>query len=589
MKKLINIVSALLLLFGLNSCNTLDIENIYNYDADLVWNDEKLVNAYLANLYANTFGNWSVTADQKTQQLTGIHFYSDRITISNGEYKLWDYTNIRLINEAIQNVEEGNLTQEFKNEVKAQALFLRAYIYFKMVYYHGGVPYLKVPQNLLTDDLYVKRNTTKECFDFIIQDLDEAIGMLPERIPATSNDYGKIDACFAMAFKAKVLLFKASPQFNPNNQWDNAYWQEAYAANEQAYNKLNSLGYVLTEDYNDIFLVERGAEVVFSVINTYPNKVAGWDMGARPGSESRDVAYATPTWEFIKEYPFIDGKLYNDPTSRFYMTEEELLQNYWKNRDRRFESSVVWNASMYEVGGKAGNRQYTSLGIAHELDDFGLNPKAGINSTNLNRYSGFFIRKISDLSLKQAEVQRYDVDFIVMRFAEVMLNYAEAANETGRQDVALSILKEIRGRAGIEPGQDGNYGISSTSREALREYILAERNIEFSFEDHYFWTLRRMRMLDRLDNRTKFGVEAIAINPDGTEMPIGEAKAKADRNELTEEDFTYSLLQVPRTGVQITSVPDKYYFFPIQQSVIDKNSNIEQNSNWGGTFNPALD
>src|SRR5690606_37923438 len=135
-----------------------------------------------------------------------------------------------------------------------------------------------------------------------------------------------------------------------------------------------------------------------------------------------------------------------------------------------------------------------------------------------------------------------------MRFAEVMLNYAEAANENGKTAEALDMLKKIRERAGIEPGADGNDGISATPREQMREAILAERNIGVCFEGHRFWDLRRLRMLDRLDGTTKHGVEAIAINSDGSEMPIGTARAKADTYELVEDDFKYSLLQVPLSG-----------------------------------------
>lgn len=587
MKKIITIISLFVLLVAHNACDTLDIENIYSYDANKVWNDEKLINSYMANLYAKVFENWNVSLDQKTQQLSGIHFYLDRITISNGEYKKWNYTTIRLINEAIQNTTNGDLPQAKKDEFIAQAYFLRAYVYFQMVIYHGGIPYLTIPQD--KDKLYVKRNSTKECFELIVKDLNEAISMLPEKIQPSSGNYGKIDACFASAFKAKVLLYKASPQFNPNNKWDNVYWQEAYEANKQAYTKLVANGSKLTGDYANIFLVEKGFEVVFAVINTYPNKMANWDNGVRPGSESRGPASSCPTWNFIQDFPMKDGKLYNDPSGKYYKTDDVFLQRYWENRDPRFEKSIVWNGSIYEVSGKVGKRQYTSLGIAHEMDDFGVNPKAGVNSTNLDRSSGFFIRKASDLSLKQAEVQQYDVDFILMRFAEVMLNYAETANETGKSDVAIDILKQIRERAGIEPGEDGLYGIKASSREDIREAILAERNIEFCFEGHRFWDLLRLRMLDRLDKKTKYGVEAIAVNPDGTEMSMTEAKSKAASMKLTESDFKYSLLQIPITGVKVTSVPDSYYFFPIQKDVIDRNSNIEQNSNWGGTFNPALD
>lgn len=590
MKKITFFIISLVALIAINSCDTLDIENIYNYDANLVWNDEKLVTAYMTNLYANTFPN-SGSLDASIQQTTGIRLVPDYVTITNSNYKLWSYTLIRRINEALSNIETSSLSQQFKDNIKGQALFLRAYVYFPMVYYHGGIPYITVPQDKDKDDLYVKRNSTKECFDFLIKDLDEAISLLPEKISSSSADYGKIDACFAMAIKAKVLLYKASPQFNPNNPYNNSYWQEAFVANEAAYTKLKGLGYALTPDYADIITVERGVEVVFAVINTYPNKTSSWQLGTVPPSLKSVTGNptSTPTWDFVKEFPMIDGKLYNDPSSKYYMTDEEFLQNYYKNRDKRFEKSIIWNGCLYESGGKVGYRQYTALGIAHTLDNFGVNPDAGVTSSNLDAYSGFFIRKGHDMSLTSAQLSQYDKDFIVMRFAEVMLNYAEAANETGKTDVAIAMLKEIRKRAGIEPGDDEKYGISAVSREDVREAILAERNIEFCFEPGYFFDLRRLRKLDRLDNMTKWGVEAIAINPDGTKMAMKEAQEKALRYELTEKDFVYSLLQVPGKGVKVTSVPDTYYFFPISQSVIDRNNNIEQNNNWGGTFNPTLE
>ena len=586
MKKIIYYILFLTTVF--TSCKkVLEIEDLGSYDATLVWNDPNVANAYMANLYP-MFGNWNTGVDRLSEQLMGIEFYPDRITVSNAEYKSWDYSRIRLINQAIRDVNNGNLEQAVKDNITGQALFMRAYAYFGMVNYHGGVPYITVPQDRYKDDLYVPRNSTKECFDLIIKDIDEAIELLPEKIEASSSDFGKIDASFALAFKAKVLLYKSSPQFNPTNPWDNQYWTSAYEINKQAYDLLKARGYGLVEDYANIALVEKGPESIFTVVNNYPGKVAAWDHGVRPGSESRGPASAVPTWEFIKQFPMKDGKLFNDPTGNYYKTEAQFLQSYWENRDPRFDKSIIWNAKSYPVSGKVGKRQYTSLGIAHELDDFGVNPKAGVNSTNLDRYSGFFIEKNSLLKLTQAEVQQYDVDFILMRFAEVMLNYAETANETGKVNEALDILKQIRHRAGIEAGADGNYGIVASNRAQMREAILSERNIEFAFEGFRFWDLRRLRMLDRLDGTTKHGIEAIAINENGTEMTMAEAREKALKFDLLEKDFKYSLLQVPRSGVKVNSIPEKCYFVPIQESVIDKNPKIEQNSNWGGTFNPVL-
>lgn len=577
-------------LLSLTSCkDVLDIRDLNSLDEREVWQDPNLVNAYLANVYS-IFGNWNASADNNSEQLVGITFPLDAVTVNNSSYKAWDYTTIRKINTALVKIEESTgLNDNDKRNFRGQLLFMRAYAYFNMVKHHGGVPYIKVPQDLEKDDLNTPRHSTLECFQFIVEDLNEAISLLPETIEKSSENYGKIDGNFALAFKAKVLLYKASPQFNPMNPYGNSYWNEAYEANKQAYERLKANGYGLIDDYYNIALEEKNKETVFAVINTYPNKVASYDYGVRPGSESRGAASAVPTWEFVKSFPMIDGKSYSDPSSAYYKTEEQFLQSYWKDRDPRFEKSIVWNGKIYEVSGKAGKRQYTAVGIAADLDNFGTNPAAQTPSENLNRYSGFFILKNSKLSLKQTEVEtQYDVDYIVMRFAEVMLNYAETANEMGDLATAMSLLREIRQRAGILPGNDGNYGIIATTKEQMRDAILAERNIELCFEGHRFWDLRRLRKLHLLDNTTKHGIEAIAINPDGSEMDLGIASELARTYQLKEENFKYRVLQVPNSGAKVNIVPDTYYFFPVSQSVIDKNPKIEQNKDWGGTFDPTI-
>lgn len=589
MKKIFFPILALLL--TTSSCkNVLDIEDLRSVDEAKVWNDPSLGNAYLAALYP-IFGNWNAGADANSAQLIGITFPVDAVTVNNSAYKAWDYTNIRKINTAIQKIGESTaLKDDVKNSILGQALFMRAYMYFNMVKHHGGVPYITTPQDLKSDDLLVSRNTTKECFDLIIKDINQAITLLPITIAKGSTDYGKIDGNFAVAFKAKVLLYKASPQFNPSNPYGNAYWAEANTANKAAYDQLKANGYSLTPDYYNIALQEKGPEVVFAVINSYPNKVASYDYGVRPGSESRGPAGSVPSWEFVKEFPMKDGKVYSDPSGKYHKTDAEFLKSYWQNRDPRFDKSIVWNAKIYEVSGKAGKRQYTSVGVAPALDDFGTNPMAKTPSENLGRYSGFFILKNSKLSLKQTEVEtQYDVDYVLMRYAEVLINYAETANETGDFSTALDILKQIRTRAGIEAGADGNYGISATSKEQMREAIFAERNIEFCFEGHRFWDLRRLRKLNLLNNTTKHGIEAIAINPDNTDMNIETAATLAKTYQLQENQFKYSILQVPNTGAKVNIVPDTYYFFPISQSSIDKNPNLKQNKDWGGTFNPTLE
>src|SRR5690606_36567432 len=161
------------------------------------------------------------------------------------------------------------------------------------------------------------------------------------------------------------------------------------------------------------------------VINSYPNKTAAWDHGVRPGSESRGAASATPTWEFVKAFPMKDGKKFDDPTGAYYKTEAELLQDFWRDRDPRFDKSIVWNGKLYSVSGKAGKPEYPSLRIEHQLASLRINPNAAVNSTYLHRYTGFCSQTNRQRNLTQQELQQHDVDEVVMRFAHVILNYAE--------------------------------------------------------------------------------------------------------------------------------------------------------------------
>lgn len=576
----------------LAGCN-LDVRNMTDYDADLVWRDPALATAYINGLYG-VFGNSNAWADQNSEQITGIPFYVGQITISGGGYKNWNYATVRRINEAIVQLDASDMDDEVRTSLSAQALVMRALVYYSMVNYHGGVPYLKAPQDRYKDDLFPPRNSTADCFKFIIEDIDAAMAGLPDVIAASSDDYGRIDKVYAKAFKAKVLLLKASPQFNPSKPYDNAYWQEAYTAANEAYTFAREKGKALTPNYDDIFIKEGGTEPLMVVINQYPDKTTGWDNSIRPMSLCNDGG-SHPTWDMVKAFPMADGKKFDDPTGKYVVTEDELMQSFFANRDPRFYSSILCPGQEYPVAGTAsGYRQYTALGVVERVDAYGVNPDAGViaNTTQMDRGAGLFIRKAADMSLTQVNVRQTGTDFIVMRLAELMLIYAEAANETGHSDVTVQMLKDIRHRAGIEPGDDGNYGLpASPSREELRGLILDERNVELCFEGHRFWDLRRTRNLDVLKGLQKYSLESIAINPDGTDMPIAEAFAKGQAFELTPEDFRYDRLRVPYNpnAENTFVVEDTFYFFPLQQSVLDENDNLEQNNNWGGTFNPTME
>lgn len=603
MKKYILILSLLPLLW---SCDTLDIDNLGSYDADKVWHDEKLARANLVHLYANTFPNWATSADAVGGQQPGIYFDDSYISISSETYKKWSYGMVRQVNEAIVSLEGGSIEETAKKVLIGESLFLRAYLYFDMLVYHGGVPYITKPQDRFKDDLFVKRNSSLECFELIIKDLDDALKLgLPERISPSAASYGRIDNTYIKAFKAKVLLQKASPQFNPKNPYGNQYWAEAHTAAKEAYEHAKAQGLKLMPNYADVW--EKGGcdEEIFTRLYKYPTTTSYYEWYSRPNSLSSGSVVGTgPTWDFVKEFPMKDGKQYDDPSGKYYAKDEKtFMQVYWENRDDRFDYSVLYPGKEYPVKGQpAGNRQYTALGIGHLNDIYGTNPNSGVISDNNNTLTSFYTLKGTDLSLSKAEVGAFDNDLPIMRFAELMLIYAETANENGQLDVAIEMLKEIRKRAKIEAGNDGNYGLDVSSQVSIRNAILAERNIEFCFEGHRFWDLRRTRNLHVLSGLKKYGLESITIDRtkeqvgmevwEIPEMDIKDAKKLADQYKLIPSDFKYLKHQLPanvNAVKQYGEMKDSYYFFPIEKKHIDANTNLIQNKDWGGAFNPTLD
>lgn len=589
--------SAAFVLCGMNaSCDALDIENKSSFSEDVVWSSAELVTAYVNNLYPSIFGSgWSSSFDNNSDQITGMVWYVGTITESGASYKVWPYTTMRKVNEAIKQLNASEqLKDDVKNRMLGECYFMRAYLYYEMVRCHGGIPYITEPQDK-DDDLMVSRNSTKETFRFLENDMQKAIDNLPARYNPGSSSYGRIDGVFARAFMAKILLLKCSPQFNPSNQWDNQYWQEAYTAAKDAYEFAIANGVELkqTSNYSNIWLDESGEECIFPIILKKPDKTSSVEGGRRPASVSRGTPSSNPTWEMVKSFPMLDGKAWNDPTGKYYVDDEDaFMQAFWKNRDPRFEACVLHNGELYPLSGTvAGNRYYNVLGVVSRDDAYGTNPNAGATSGHMSYYSGFINNKFSDMSLTQASIYDYDIDFQLMRLPELMFIYAEAANETGHTDVSLEMLKQIRQRAGIEAGNDGTYGLGNLSREEMRAAILAERNVELCFEGHRFWDMRRTRNMMLFANHEKHGLEAIAVNADGSEMDMSEAREKISANLLAPENFRYVKHRVPLNDAEEHEmiIEESFYFFPIQTSKLNENPNLEQNDNWGGTFNPTME
>lgn len=521
-----------------------------------VWNDSKYATAYLDKLCRDNLPDWDAGASNNSDEANG----GDGIMygqLTTSSIDTWNYEQIRKINLLLQKVGSGSIDEETQNTLKAQALVLRAWRYFQMVRLYGGVPLILEPQEL-TDDLYVTRAKTSECIAQMVKDLDDAIAILPWKW--TSDDEGRITKAAAMAFKGRILLYWASPQFNPNN--DKARWEEAYKVNKQAMEELAQNGYGLYGSYSDLWFDEMNVEAIFVKRFQEPGLVNSWNAGTRPLSEAQNyTGYNRPTLEMVESYPMVDG---------VPITESKDYDPvyFWKNRDPRFAQSIAYNGCLWELSGKSGRIQWTYVGS--ELN----NPTP----------SGFYCRKAVDESYTPYYTERSSTDWIEIRYAEVLMNYAECAAELDKKDEAYAILKQIRNRAGILPGSDGLYGLKAgMSHDDMIKAIMLERKIEFAFEGKRYWDLRRRRLFaSELNGTRRHGLlPKLKISQE----EFDKIKDNVDID-IDKDTYFRDSLVVLDTKFDI-DFKDNYYFYAIPNKHLETNSKLEQTQGWdGGTFNP---
>jgi hypothetical protein len=525
-----------------------------------VWNDEVYATAFVDKLHRDNMPGWDFVVSgycdeagsDETNQGGSLCYGS----LTNNGVNYWPYAAIRSCSNFIDNIDKGSLLNDVKGKLKAQALTVRAWMYWHMVKLYGGVPMIMHPQNV-GDDLLVGRDKAAECIRLIIQDLNDAIATESFPVTWSGNDAGRLSKASAMALKGRILLYWASPQFNPNN--DASRWDDAYKANSEARTALDAAGYGLYDNFGNIWLDEMNKEVVFARRYEYPNMVQNWEAATRPSAGGLGLGgYNKPTWELVKSFPMITGEQINESANY-----DDVL--YWKNRDPRFAATIAWNGCVWELYNESGKKLWTyteegSPSITHLYCRKAINPK---------------------LTLQEASINYCGTDWIEIRYAEVLMNLAEAAAETGKTDEAYTILKQIRQRAGIQPGNNGLYGLKAnmTSAEMVNA-IMLERKIEFAFEGKRYWDLRRRRLLSTLN-----GMERHGRLPHLREGFTQEDLEQADM----ENDYaTYFYDEIDRIdNIYTLNFPDRYYFYGIPNTHLERNSNLQQTKGWeGGTFDP---
>lgn len=579
MKKAYIFLSSLFCLMMLAGCDPLDKANLAALSSEDVLTNPKVAEAYVNDMYANFMpSSFSVgRLTDETMVINGEYAagLSDYLkgTLTADTYNDFPYENIRKINIFLAQVDNATFDENIRKSLKGEALFWRAFAYFRMVKAYGGVELILKPESPDNKDaIFVPRSKTSECIAQIVKDLDEAIPLVEPL-----STIGRIDKGAAMSFKGRVLLYWASPQFNRAN--DVARWTAAYNANKDALAHLDANGKGLYANYKDLWTDEMNKEVIMVKRFQYPGFANGYSQaGMRPLLYSRGaVGDNVPSLELVNAYPMKDGSKYN-PATMDYRT-------LYKDRDKRFYASIAYNGAdpyLAEMFGK--ENMWTYYYDADGNAATGINGKEARadNSENLFSHSSFYPAKMLDRNITRTTVEDGQVDWIEIRYAEVLMNMAEAANEIGKGDETLAALYKIRNRAGIEPGAKANYGITAVTLPQIRKAIMDERLVEFAFEGQRFWDLRRWRVYTSTFNSFKdkyFHGLRVEWNGTAADRP----KGLVDINTIANK-FTITEVRDYQPIVMLEE--DKYSFFGIPKAILDRSSKIEQNKSWGGTFDP---
>lgn len=574
--------------FGFISCvdYVLDKKPLDIISEDIVFNDPDLVDSYIARQYQNinvfTFDAPNPSGYDYWGQVMGFTFVTQvsdevgrnvwlhslagykegNLTSSGGLLEWWDksYYVIRQLNKLIERLPESSNTPEFIASRVAEARFLRSFNYFAMVKRYGGVPLItkEILLDASDEELYPKRNSEQEIYDFIISELDA----IEEDLKMFSS-YGRVSQGAALALKSRAALYAGSIAQFGTVQLDGLlgipqslasdYYQKSYDA---AFKIIDLNKYALYDNDDDkatnfknIFLIEQNKEMIF--VRPFDKAINFWLYGfvncPKPHGYNAGMS-AAPYLEMAEEFEYTDGRPGTLDRNKIQMglwSMEEL----WGDKDPRFHASIFTNETPWK-GGKV-DWHWGLIGSDGELygdeqDAFGGVPAWGNQRLGTNFGSGFGVLKMLNEESNTNLAERDGTDCPIFRYAEILLNLAEASFELGKNDEALDAINQIRERAGIAQR-------TSISREDIRH----ERKVELAFEGHRYWDVRRWR---------------IAV--DKLSKPGSRLRYVLDYDTRKYKLIIYPDYDGPTTPPRFY---DRYYYLPITLQRTGQNPNLVEN------------
>ncbi|MFB9056131.1 RagB/SusD family nutrient uptake outer membrane protein [Mariniflexile ostreae] len=466
------------------------------------------------------------------------------ITPSNSAgYGIWSvaYRTIRQANEIIDGMETSTLGEDFKVNTISQARYIRAFTYFDLARRYGDVPLITKAQSI-DDELLVSQTARADVYDFVISELNDMSSSLPNRSDAGAS---KVNKQAAIALSARTALYAEK-------------WEEAATLADKLITGEHNDGLALHGNYRDLFLSEGdNIETIFEKQTLAPLDGQSFALFNWPVRWRNDWGGQTnPTQELVDDYEMINGLPITDAASGYDPS------NPYANRDPRFYASIFYHGSEFsEIEPKSGEPF-----IDMEWNNGNEGPGDPGKFHGSASITGYLIKKFANPAEGFGPQEGRSISsWQELRYAEVLLIYAEAANEAnGPGPKVYNALNKIRLRAGMPDISSG------LSKEQMRERIRFERKIELVFENHRFWDLRRWgTAVDVLDGYVPHGMKVERTS---------DAPSKADQPQLFDPQFLkYTVFEV---NGRSQTFPASHNKFPIPQGEIDKNPKLKQNTGY---------
>ena len=491
---------------------------------------------------------WAVTTAFRT--IGAGNFTTETSQINS----LWvtAYTGIGRVNYFLNNYNRAEtVKEEIRERYAAEAYFYRAYNYWVLTSYFGDVPYITDELSVESPDVYRGRDLRKTIIEKVTKDLEDHYKNLPEYIPAASSEFGRVSQCAALALLSRIYLY-------------NGMYEEAAGAAERAmnnsYHELYSTGNP-DVDYVNLFNYTGRASRNAANKETLLAFVYNYDLGeaARQSHNlSRecwvpgDYARFVPTNSMIEAYLTKDGQIWDPSTVDTY-------EDVFKDRDPRMVQSILAPGTPWE-GGKSGDLLSTD-------DKIYTYPLLTNNKTAAMTYSGYYMRKYVEPSTVKY-VGHDDNDLVMLRYAEVLLNYAEAKEMLGQLtqadlDKSINLLRDRVGMVHMKLSQ-------LPAGSDIRTEIQRERRIELFFEGHRYFDIIRWKQGHIL------GEDLLGVNKRWLDQSRLAVDLDKDLTWQTKDGQQYLLIETGRTFN-----PDKHYLLPIPFKQMQLNPNLApQNPGW---------